>query len=139
MTTIFQAEEKNIFKEGKEVSKEVMSVNDFAVEAAFRKDTKEEPNWDGMLLKAKDQFARQTVREARTLYQQEQKYQAHLEEQKAHEDVVIATLDVPQHKRTKGFYEDLQNNNSRIYWSVPVQRQKAVDRKTLGLGFYLKG
>lgn len=98
-----------------------------------------EPDWQGMLLNAKDSTAKMHIRAAREAYKDEQKFKAFEVQQQAQEAKVTNILTTPLHERNKAFYEELQRNSPSLYWNVRIQRQKQRDKETMGLGFHLKG
>ena len=96
-----------------------------------------EPDWQGMLLNAKDMAEKFRIRSAREAYQEEVKFQRMNQVMQAEKARIAEVLRTPI--RTKSFYADLQKNDGAAYWSVEVQRQMKADKATLGLAFHLKG
>lgn len=105
--------------------------------ALFHKPTEgSEPDWQALLLNAKDGAEKMKIRSARETYQAEQKFIAFQEAQAAEQARIEQVMKSPG--RNKQFYEELQRNDPRAYWSVPVQRQIKADRAKMGLSYYLK-
>lgn len=103
---------------------------------ALPEDTNGEPDWVGLLMQAKTERAKWTIRAARDSWKEEQRYRAvasQMAEQDAHNESVIK-----QPNRNKEFYDDLRVNDPRAYWSVPVQKQMRNDKQTMGLAYHLK-
>jgi small-conductance mechanosensitive channel len=103
------------------------------------KEADSEPDWQGMLLAAKDSTTKMKIRAAREAYKDEQKFKAFEAQQEAQAAKVTTILTTPQHQRNKSFYEELMRSDPSSYWDVRIQRQKQRDRETMGLGFHLKG
>jgi hypothetical protein len=103
---------------------------------ALPEGTNGEPDWVGLLMQAKTERAKWTIRAARDSWKEEQRYRAvasQMAEQDAHNESVIK-----QPNRNKEFYDDLRVNDPRAYWSVPVQKQMRNDKQTMGLSYHLK-
>lgn len=95
-----------------------------------------EPDWQGMLLQAKNERAKWTIRAARDSWKDEQRINSLMQMQAEQEAHIQAVIQRPN--RNKDFYKDLQTNDPRTYWSVPCQRQMRNDKATMGLAFHLK-
>lgn len=95
-----------------------------------------EPDWQGMLLSASGGIEKMKIKEAKAAWQEEQKYKANLEVQAATDQRIAAIKNMPN--RNKAFYERLQREDGRVYWSVEVQRQMKMDKAALGLNFFSK-
>lgn len=96
-----------------------------------------EPDWQGMLLNAKDMNEKFRIRSAREAYVAEVKYQRMNEIMQAEKARIAEVLRTSI--RNKSFYADLQRNDAPAYWSVEVQRQMKTDKAQLGLAFHLRG
>lgn len=95
-----------------------------------------EPDWQGMLLQCTSGIDKMKVKEAKAAWQDEQKYKAHLEAQAAMDARIAAIKTMPN--RNKAFYERLQREDGRVYWSTEVQRQIKADKAAMGLGWHSK-
>ncbi|SFH61226.1 hypothetical protein SAMN05216299_1353 [Nitrosospira sp. Nsp14] len=105
----------------------------------LRKDDSDtEPDWQRMLLNAKDSREKMEVRITRERWQEEQKYKLFEEAQAIREGKVNGVLSTPPNLRNKFFYDELQKNDPNTYWDNKVQRQRLNDKKSLGLGFHLR-
>jgi hypothetical protein len=99
---------------------------------------KGEPDWQGMLLNAKDATQKMHIRAAREAYQEEQRIRAFEEQHRAFDQRIDRLLATPQHQRNKFWYEDLKKNDPSAWWDSRVQKQRQKDRETLKLAFHLK-
>lgn len=95
-----------------------------------------EPDWQGMMLQAEGGIAKMKIKEAKAAWQDEQKYKAHLEQQAAMDARIAAIKTMPN--RNKAFYERLQREDGRVFWSVAVQQQLRSDKAAMGLHWYSK-
>lgn len=96
-----------------------------------------EPDWQGMLLRAKDQTEKFKVRAARDAWIEEQRFQKFEAAQQAHKVHIASVLQTPH--RNKVFWDNLKVNDPKVYYSVEAQRQLKTDKATMGLSFHLKG
>lgn len=129
-----------IFQTQEEPAKEKSSDNRDPLQKAaakFHKPTEgSEPDWQALLLNAKDGAEKMKIRSARETYQAEQKFIAFQAAQAAEQARIEQVIATPL--RNKQFYEELQRTDPRAYWSVPVQRQIKQDKATMGLSYHLK-
>lgn len=95
-----------------------------------------EPDWNRLLLEAEGGIAKMKVREAKDLWQQEQRWKAHLEQQAAQQERIDQVKKTPN--RNQAFYSELQKNDPRSYWSTDIQRQMRADKAALGLYWHMK-
>lgn len=95
-----------------------------------------EPDWQGMMLQCTSGIDKMKVKEAKAAWQDEQKYKAHLEAQAAMDARIAAIKTMPN--RNKAFYERLQREDGRVYWSTEVQRQIKADKAAMGLYWHSK-
>lgn len=96
-----------------------------------------EPDWQAMLLNAKNGTEKFRIRAARDAYQEEVKFnqaQARQDAEAAHIASVLATPN-----RNKFFWENLKKTDPRTFYSVEAQRQQKADKGRMGLAFHLKG
>jgi hypothetical protein len=90
-----------------------------------------EPNWQAMRMAAKTLKEKFQVGAAKDAWQQEQKWQAHQKMMQEQEERIAETLQ--SRRKNKEWYDALQRNDPRTYWSVEMQRAKAADKKQMGL------
>lgn len=95
-----------------------------------------EPDWQGMLLAASSSIEKMKIRDARQAWLDEKKYAAHLEQLAATDSRIAAIKTMPN--RNKAFYERLQREDGRVYWSTEVQKQMKNDRSAQGLNWHSK-
>lgn len=95
-----------------------------------------EPDWSRLLLEAEGGIAKMKVRDARQAWLDEKKYAAHLEAQAAMDARIQQVKTMPN--RNKAFYEKLQREDGRVYWSTEVQKQMKNDRSAQGLNWHSK-
>lgn len=103
---------------------------------AIRQDNSSEPDWQGMMLQCTSGIEKMKIKEARQAYIDEQKHKANLEAQAATDGRVAAVKTMPN--RNKAFWERLQREDGRVYWSVEAQRLMKNDRSAQGLNWYSK-
>lgn len=94
------------------------------------------PDWQGMMLQAEGGIAKMKIKEAKAAWQDEQKYKAHLEAKAAMDARIQQVKAMPN--RNKAFYEKLQREDGRVYWSTEVQKQMKNDRSAQGLYWHSK-
>lgn len=149
MTSIFQldvmAQQASHDNEAtKELAKKQKGINEATKEITsifhgIHKDQpKGEPDWQGMLLKAKDATAKMHIRAAKEAYQEDQRIRAFEIAQANFDSRVDRLLATPQHQRNKFFYEELKKNDPNAYWDSRVQKARQKDREVLKLAFHLK-
>lgn len=95
-----------------------------------------EPDWQAMLLNAKNGTEKFKIRAARDAYKEEVKFNQHQARQDAERAHVAEVLRTPV--RNKAFYDNLKINDPRAFWSTECQRQMKTDRAQMGLAFHLK-
>lgn len=95
-----------------------------------------EPDWRGLMLQASSGIEKMKIKEAQAAYQEEQKWKAHLEAEAAMSNRIAAIKTMPN--RNKAFYERLQREDGRVYWSTEVQKQMKNDRSAQGLNWHSK-
>lgn len=96
-----------------------------------------EPDWQGMLLRAKDQTEKFKIRSARDAWIEEQRFQKFQQAQDTHKGHIASVLQTPH--RNKVFWDNLKLNDPKVYYSVEAQRQLKTDKSVMGLSFHLKG
>jgi len=97
----------------------------------------DEPDWQAMLLNAKNGTEKFKIRAARDAYKEEVKFNQHQARQDAERAHVAEVLRTPH--RNKAFYDALKINDPRAFWSTECQRQQKADKAQMGLAFHLKG
>lgn len=126
---IFQTEEKTKPKDTRDAVAK-------AAERFHVAPTNGEPDWQQMLLAAKDQPEKWRIRAAKEAYESDKKFQAHQKAMDDQQNKIAAYLATPT--RNKAFYDKLQKEDPRAYWSTEIQKAKQNDRKIQGLHFHLK-
>lgn len=139
-TTIFQKSEMGTAMQDRPDARGAGTAKAMGLAAQLHANTHEgtngEPDWVGLLMQAKTERAKWTIRAARDSWKEEQRYKAvasQMAEQDAHIEEVIR-----RPNRNKAFYDDLRINDPRTYYSVPCQRQMRNDKSSMGLGYHLK-
>lgn len=98
----------------------------------------DEPDWQGMLLKATTQHEKWQIHNAREAYELNRKVQAWEAQKAEHDNEVNKILAMPIHHRNKEFYDNLQKTKGRFYFDERISKQRKIDRQVMGLSYHLK-
>jgi hypothetical protein len=96
------------------------------------------PNWSFMLANAVSSTQKMQVRAAKEEYELQAKHDAWEQAQVRNDARIDSILKKPLHERNKQFWDELQKADSSSFWNARCQRQRQMDKKTLGLAFHLK-
>lgn len=98
-----------------------------------------EPDWNTLLRNAQGQSDEWRITQAKQVWEQEKQAKLAQLRQQERQNQIEAVLALPQHQRTKDFYDKMSKEQGAVYWHPTIQRQIKTDRQALGLAFHLKG
>lgn len=100
--------------------------------------TPKDPDWQELLRNAEPGPEKWRVLSAKEAYDQERQHQKHSEAMQEKSKEIEAVLKRRPQDRTKEYYDRLQKENGSLYYRPEIQKQKALDRKEMGLIWHLK-
>lgn len=95
-------------------------------------------DWQEMLRNASPGPEKWRVLSAKEAYDQERQHQKHSEAMQEKQKEIGAVLALRPADRNKEYYDKMQREQGSLYYRPEIQKQKAQDRRDMGLIWHLK-